>query len=179
MFNKFEIIGIGVSILSMATALFLINIETNSFSMTQTNDTNNEKTGAVYVPNEENQQAALRNAIIDSAGANGKLEKLIIDDVRIGTGDEVVNGDTVTVHYVGTLQNGQEFDNSNKRGQPFTFTVGAGQVIKGWEEGVLGMKTGGTRILVIPSDMAYGDRGIGPIPGGASLVFSIELLAIE
>ena len=89
------------------------------------------------------------------------------------------NGDTVSVHYVGTLQNGTEFDNSNKRGAPFEFTVGGGQVIKGWDEGLVGMRVGGQRILVIPSDMAYGEKGIGPIPGGATLVFSIELIAIK
>jgi peptidylprolyl isomerase len=83
------------------------------------------------------------------------------------------------VHYVGTLQNGTEFDNSKKRGQPFEFTVGAGQVIKGWDQGLVGMKVGGQRILVIPPDMAYGERGVGPIPGNATLVFSIELIDVK
>lgn len=85
----------------------------------------------------------------------------------------------MTVHYIGTLQNGQEFDNSNKRGEPFTFTVGEGRVIKGWEEGIVGMKVGGKRILVIPAAMGYGQKGYGPIPPGANLVFAIDLLEIK
>ncbi|MCA9355820.1 FKBP-type peptidyl-prolyl cis-trans isomerase [Candidatus Kaiserbacteria bacterium] len=104
---------------------------------------------------------------------------MVIDDVKLGVGDEVKKGDTVSVHYVGTLQNGQEFDNSKKRGDPFEFIVGKGMVIEGWDKGLVGMKVGGQRILIIPSDMAYGDNGVGPIPGGATLVFSIELLAIK
>ncbi len=179
MFNKFEMFGIAASILSMALALYLLNLEGNQLMAQANNNSQDTQAGAVYVADEANQQAALKSAIMDAAGPSGKLEKLIIDDVRVGSGDEVKKGDVVSVHYVGKLQNGQEFDNSQKRGEPFTFEVGAGNVIQGWEEGLLGMKVGGTRILVIPSDMAYGDAGIGPIPGGASLVFSIELMAIQ
>ncbi|MCA9366636.1 FKBP-type peptidyl-prolyl cis-trans isomerase [Candidatus Kaiserbacteria bacterium] len=103
-----------------------------------------------------------------------------IDDVTIGTGPAVENGDTVAVHYVGTLQDGTEFDSSVKRGTPFEFTVGAGQVIQGWEEGVVGMQVGGKRVLVIPPAMAYGEVGFPPvIPPSATLVFTIELLAIN
>ena len=108
-----------------------------------------------------------------------KLKKIVIDDIKIGTGNEVVVGSKVSVHYIGTLQSGQEFDNSNKRGTPFTFTVGEGKVIKGWEEGLLGMKAGGQRILVIPPELAYGDSGIGPIPPKATLVFAIDLILVE
>ncbi|MCA9358758.1 FKBP-type peptidyl-prolyl cis-trans isomerase [Candidatus Kaiserbacteria bacterium] len=104
---------------------------------------------------------------------------MVIDDVKVGSGDEVKAGDTVSVHYAGTLKGGKEFDNSKKRGAPFEFTVGEGRVIKGWEEGLIGMKVGGERILVIPPEKAYGEQGIGPIPGNATLVFSIELLEIK
>ena len=83
------------------------------------------------------------------------------------------------VHYSGRLENGQEFDNSQKRGAPLEFTVGAGQVIAGWEQGLLGMKVGGERVLNIPPELAYGEQGIGPIPGGATLTFTIELLEIK
>jgi peptidylprolyl isomerase len=83
------------------------------------------------------------------------------------------------VHYIGTLKDGTEFDNSHKRGDAFEFVVGEGMVIKGWEEGVLGMKKGGQRLLVIPSDMAYGANAIGPIPANSTLIFSIELLEIK
>ncbi|MCA9360386.1 FKBP-type peptidyl-prolyl cis-trans isomerase [Candidatus Kaiserbacteria bacterium] len=104
---------------------------------------------------------------------------MVIDDIKLGTGEEVKENDLVVVHYVGTLQNGEEFDNSHKRGAPFEFRVGKGMVIEGWEEGLIGMKVGGERVLVIPPDMAYGEQGIGPIPGNATLVFVIELMEIK
>jgi FKBP-type peptidyl-prolyl cis-trans isomerase len=85
----------------------------------------------------------------------------------------------VSVHYIGTLQDGTEFDNSKKRGAPFEFKVGEGRVIAGWEEGLVGMQVGGQRVLVIPPEKAYGSNGVGPIPGNATLVFSIELLEIK
>jgi FKBP-type peptidyl-prolyl cis-trans isomerase len=105
--------------------------------------------------------------------------KLVIDDIVIGTGEEVKEGDTVSVHYIGTLPDGTEFDNSNKRGEPFEFTVGEGRVIKGWEDGLVGMKVGGQRILVIPPELAYGSQAMGPIPANSTLVFAIELLEIK
>ncbi len=103
-----------------------------------------------------------------------------VKDISVGTGPAVKSGDTVTVHYVGTLTDGKEFDSSRKHGQPFTFEVGKGRVIKGWEQGLVGMKVGGRRKLTIPSDLAYGDRGMsGAIPPKATLVFDIELLSIK
>lgn len=177
MFNKFELLGIGASILSMALALYLINIETSSLTI---NDSNSQLASAVVtVGNEGDNNTELRNALLKGTNQNGTVEKLIIDDVVIGGGVEAKTGDTVSVHYIGTLPNGQEFDNSNKRGEPFEFTLGEGRVIKGWEDGVVGMKVGGKRILVIPSELAYGDQGYGPIPGKATLVFSIELLEVK
>jgi len=181
MFNKFELIGVAGSIVAMAVALYLIKLETSFFTFAENGNQNAQtiSSGVVFVGEGDDQAAELRDAIVTAAGPNGTLQNLIIDDVRIGTGDEVAVGDTVTVHYIGTLQNGQEFDNSNKRGEPFTFTVGAGKVIKGWEEGIVGMKTGGERILVIPAALGYGTAGYGPIPGGANLVFAIELVSIK
>ncbi|XP_063801025.1 peptidyl-prolyl cis-trans isomerase FKBP2 [Pseudophryne corroboree] len=89
-------------------------------------------------------------------------------------------GDTLTMHYTGKLEDGTEFDSSIPRNQPFTFTLGAGQVIKGWDQGLLGMCEGEKRKLVIPSELGYGDRGAHPkIPGGATLVFEVELITIE
>ena len=103
-----------------------------------------------------------------------------IKDVAVGTGRAVKAGDKVKVHYVGTLTDGTEFDQSRKRGQPFSFEVGKGVVIKGWDQGLVGMKVGGKRKLTIPSDLAYGDRGVpGTIPPKSTLLFDIELLAIE
>lgn len=176
MFNKFELFGIGASILSMAVALYLINLETSVLAKVEPS---NQLTQVVTVGSNEDKKADLRNALLEGSNQKGNVDKLIIDDVVIGGGTEAKIGDTVSVHYVGTLPNGQEFDNSNKRGEPFAFTLGEGRVIKGWEDGVVGMKVGGQRILVIPSDLAYGDAGYGPIPGKATLVFSIELLGIN
>ena len=99
--------------------------------------------------------------------------------MRIGSGLEVKKGDVLTVHYVGTTQDGVKFDSSYDRGTPFIFTVGKGEVIAGWEEGLVGMRVGGQRILVIPSDMAYGNRQVGPIPPNSPLVFAVELLTIK
>ncbi len=105
---------------------------------------------------------------------------LEMEDLKEGTGAAVETGDTVEVNYVGTLEDGTKFDSSKDHGKTFTFTVGRGEVIQGWDEGLLGMKEGGTRKLIIPSDMAYGDQGIpGVIPGGATLIFEVELVSIQ
>lgn len=102
-----------------------------------------------------------------------------IDQV-VGTGDLAVAGQTATVHYTGWLTNGQKFDSSVDRGQPFSFPLGAGRVIKGWDEGVQGMKVGGKRKLTIPSDLGYGARGAGGvIPPNATLIFDVELLGVR
>lgn len=105
---------------------------------------------------------------------------LKVYDKKIGSGAEAKSGKTVTVHYVGNLQaNGEKFDSSRDRGNPFSFRLGAGQVIPGWEEGIQGMKVGGIRNLIIPSQLAYGPRGVGPIPGNATLAFEVELLEVS
>ena len=96
-----------------------------------------------------------------------------------GTGAQPVAGQTVVVHYTGTLTDGNKFDSSRDRNQPFSFKIGAGQVIQGWDEGLATMKIGGRRKLVIPAKLGYGDRGAGGvIPGGATLIFDVELLKI-
>ena len=104
---------------------------------------------------------------------------LKIVETTIGTGAEAVTGSAVQVHYDGRLENGKEFDSSRKRGQPFQFRLGAGMVIKGWDEGIAGMKEGGKRQLVIPPELGYGKRGAGGvIPPNATLVFDVELLRV-
>jgi FKBP-type peptidyl-prolyl cis-trans isomerase len=105
---------------------------------------------------------------------------LRITDVVVGTGAEASPGDTVIVHYRGTLEDGSQFDASYDRGTPFSFPLGAGRVIKGWDEGVQGMQVGGKRKLVIPPDLGYGSRGAGGvIPPNATLIFDVELLEVK
>lgn len=105
--------------------------------------------------------------------------QLVIEDIKVGTGTEARAGGNVTVHYVGTLTDGKKFDSSRDRGEGFSFRLGAGQVIKGWDQGVAGMKIGGLRKLTIPSHLAYGDRGFpGAIPPRATLIFEVELLSV-
>ncbi|WP_434048188.1 MULTISPECIES: FKBP-type peptidyl-prolyl cis-trans isomerase [Sorangium] len=107
-------------------------------------------------------------------------EGLGIEDVKEGTGAEAKHGQLVTVHYVGTLTNGSKFDSSRDRNQGFSFKLGAGQVIKGWEQGVAGMKIGGVRKLTIPPDLGYGARGFPPvIPPNSTLLFEVELLSVK
>ena len=103
---------------------------------------------------------------------------LVSQDLVVGTGATAATGDTVTVNYVGTLTNGTKFDSSYDRGQPFTFRLGAGQVIAGWDQGVVGMRVGGKRRLTIPPSLGYGGQANGPIPANSTLIFEIELLSI-
>jgi len=112
---------------------------------------------------------------------NSKEQELQIEILKQGTGEEVKSGDNIAVHYTGTLEDGTKFDSSLDRGKPFVFTLGIGQVIKGWDMGVLGMKVGEKRKLVIPPEFGYGEAGTpgGPIPPNATLIFEVELLSIN
>jgi FKBP-type peptidyl-prolyl cis-trans isomerase len=102
------------------------------------------------------------------------------EDLVVGQGAEAKKGSSVSVHYTGWLTNGTKFDSSVDRGEPFDFELGAGEVIRGWDEGIVGMKVGGKRKLTIPANMAYGDRGFGKvIPPGSTLVFDVELLDVR
>jgi len=105
---------------------------------------------------------------------------LKIEDLKVGTDAAAVAGKSVTVHYTGWLTDGTKFDSSKDRGQPFTFQLGAGQVIRGWDQGVAGMKVGGVRKLTIPASLGYGANGAGGvIPPNATLVFEVELLGVN
>ena len=107
-------------------------------------------------------------------------KKLVEKELIEGTGKEAKSGDSVTVQYVGVLyKNGEEFDASWNRGEPFTFHLGAGEVIAGWDQGVEGMKEGGRRELIIPPELGYGSTAAGPIPANSTLVFVIDLLKVE
>ena len=119
----------------------------------------------------------------EQSGAEGKeittSSGLQYIDLKVGTGAAAQAGQTVSVHYTGWLENGKKFDSSVDRGQPFSFPLGAGRVIKGWDEGVQGMRVGGKRKLMIPSSLGYGARGAGGvIPPNAALIFEVELLGV-
>jgi peptidylprolyl isomerase/FKBP-type peptidyl-prolyl cis-trans isomerase FkpA len=118
-----------------------------------------------------------------SASPKMNTDKLIIQDEVVGTGVEAVSGKSVTVNYTGTLTNGTVFDSNTdpKFGhvEPFTFNLGAGQVIQGWDQGVAGMKIGGKRKLTIPPSLGYGSQDQGPIPANSTLIFEVELLKVE
>ncbi len=108
-----------------------------------------------------------------------EVTELLVEDLVVGTGAEAIPGKKVTVNYKGLLTNGIVFDSSYKRNQPFSFTLGIGQVIKGWDQGVAGMKVGGKRKLTIPPDLGYGSRDMGTIPPNSTLIFEVELLEVK
>lgn len=140
------------------------------------------QTGAMGAAGGEESVQGTRSPEQEEAIAMG----LIIDDKNIGEGAEATPGDSVSVHYTGWLYDesqpdnkGAKFDSSRDRGDAFVFPLGGGRVIKGWDVGVAGMKVGGNRTLTIPPEMAYGDRNIGPIPAGSTLIFDVELLGVN
>jgi len=135
--------------------------------------------GIRYTERLEGRRAAEADAEREVERENQRkiMESLKIEDVRAGTGAEAKNGDMLTVHYEGKLDDGTVFDSSYGR-EPFTLTLGRGDVIRGWELGLLGMKAGGKRQLTIPPELGYGPNGYGPIPPNAALHFTVELLKI-
>ena len=109
-----------------------------------------------------------------------KKQDLVIEDLSVGKGTAVKDGDTVVMHYTGWLEDGSKFDSSHDRNEAFETPIGVGYVIKGWDQGVVGMKVGGKRKLTIPHELGYGKYGIDPvIPGFATLIFEVELLQIK
>ena len=128
-------------------------------------------------PDTQPAASAPQAAAVGSASAATELK---IEEQKAGTGAEAVAGKEVSVHYTGWLTDGKKFDSSLDRGQPFKFQLGAGQVIQGWDKGVIGMKVGGKRKLTIPPSLGYGERGAGGvIPPNSTLVFEVELLGVN
>lgn len=116
----------------------------------------------------------------ESMDYRGDINELKIEDIKVGSGTEVKAGDTVLVHYTGQTIDGKVFDSSKTRGEPIAFPIGVGQVIQGWDQGLIGMKEGGVRKLSIPPEMGYGARGAGAaIPPNASLLFEVELIQVN
>jgi len=130
--------------------------------------------GAMYFSNQSEQVA-----IQESESQVQEVKQLMQEDLTVGTGAEAKSGDMVSVHYVGTLVDGTKFDSSRDRGEPFEFKLGAGEVIKGWDQGVAGMKVGGKRKLTIMPELGYGARAVGKIPANSTLVFEVELLGVK
>ncbi len=121
-------------------------------------------------------------SIFSGSDSNTSLlqkQEVLVQDVVVGAGDVAVAGDRVTVHYTVRFVVGTSFDSSVDRGEPFQFILGVGQVIKGWDDGIAGMKVGGKRILSVPPEFGYGANDYGPIPGGSTLIFEVELLKID
>ena len=121
----------------------------------------------------------VKNKLSTSSAESGGVTSLQVEELEVGEGAEAVLGSKVGVHYTGWLVDGTEFDSSRHRGPPLFFSLGAGQVIRGWEQGVLGMKVGGKRKLTIPPRLAYGKRGAGEIPPNATLIFEVELVRVS
>lgn len=115
----------------------------------------------------------------DNQNAQTPQTGVVIEDIVVGKGLQAEVGDTLTVHYVGTLSDGKVFDSSFDRNTPFDFLLGEGQVIRGWDEGFLGMKVGGKRVLTIFPDYGYGAQGVGTIPPNSVLIFEVELLDVK
>ena len=134
-----------------------------------------------YLLNEILKQEEVEQVVEESEEEEVAQEDLAIEILEEGTGEEAQNGDSLKVHYTGMLEDGTKFDSSLDRGDPFVFTLGAGQVIQGWDLGLLGAKVGDKRKLTIPADLGYGETGAagGKIPPGATLIFEIEVLEIN
>lgn len=127
-----------------------------------------------YPPAEEEKLQIEENAL-----TNMEIETLQTEILQEGEGEGAKNGDTVTVHYTGLLTDGTKFDSSLDRGEPFSFTLGAGRVIVGWDQGIVGMKIGEKRKLIIPPSFGYGETAVGSIPANSTLIFEVELLEIN
>lgn len=124
------------------------------------------------------QGVAAAQELLNDISKTGSVSSLKVIDTVEGTGAVAKSGDSITVNYIGVLPDGTVFDASQNHGQSFTFTLGAGAVIKGWDQGLVGMKVGGTRLLAIPPEMAYGAQAIGAIPANSSLIFQVELVSV-
>lgn len=155
--------------------IFLLSNQKNLTSDINVNPTPYPTTSAIIsTPMPQASVGANMNNIITTESG------LKIQDLVVGNGNQVKSGDTVAVHYIGTLESGTKFDSSYDRSTPFITPIGVGQVIKGWDEGIVGMKVGGKRKLIIPPSLGYGEQGAGSaIPPNSTLVFEVELLEVK
>ncbi|HKB88470.1 MAG TPA: FKBP-type peptidyl-prolyl cis-trans isomerase [Patescibacteria group bacterium] len=177
MSKQYLFVTVFLAVLVIAGGFFIykipnpVNSEPSQDSLTSANITGSDTNtlGAEVTPAPES-----------AISAKQKMDdKLIIQDEVVGTGAEAVAGKNITVNYVGTLLDGTKFDSSYDRNQPFSFDLGAGQVIQGWDQGFNGMKVGGKRKLTIPPSLGYGSMDQGPIPANSTLIFEVELLSVK
>ncbi len=161
------------AIIAIVVAVVLVGI-----FVAISNSNKNESSGLDKVLNSSS--SVIQNNQSSTTNQMDNATELKIEDTKVGTGAEAKTGDKVAVHYKGMLTNGTVFDESYKRGEPIVITLGAGQVIEGWEKGIPGMKVGGKRTLTIPPAMGYGAGGYPPvIPGNATLIFEVELVSVN
>lgn len=177
--NKYLIVTILLLLLAVGGGVFVVSknssqpSSTNSPTTNLTNTTRQVSTPSATVVATPTPEAS------SSASVTTMENGLKIDDEVVGSGPEAVPGKKVTVNYMGTLTDGTKFDSSYDRGTPFSFNLGAGEVIAGWDQGVSGMKVGGKRRLTIPPSLGYGAQSVGAIPPNSTLVFEVELLKVE
>lgn len=124
-------------------------------------------------------EMAEKTTTVKTTDTTPPTTELKIEDITIGDGKEVKSGDTVVIHYSGTLADGTKFDSSYDRGEPYETPIGTGAVIQGWDQGVVGMKVGGKRKLTIPPHLGYGDQAMGTIPPNSTLIFDVELIDVK
>ena len=174
-------IGIGWAV-AFVMVIFFFLTKTDTITPTQNTALKQEvTTNNIDTSTTTNTSTSTNNINTNKNMTQTTKSGLIIEDQTVGTGEEAKSGDNVTVQYVGALTNGKVFDASKNHGNDgFTFALGAGQVIKGWDEGVAGMKVGGKRKLTIPSDLAYGNQAVGGdlIPANSTLIFEVELVSV-
>jgi FKBP-type peptidyl-prolyl cis-trans isomerase len=163
-----EWIAVSVSLAVIAGFFLLSDSIRSTFFGISSNESSSATASLSFEAAEEN-----------TTDADRSLPDFGVKDLKVGSGETARPGELVTVHYTGRFPDGRTFDSSLTRGEPFQFVLGAGQVIEGWEKGVVGMKVGGQRLLVIPPELGYGDRQVGIIPPNSTLIFEIELLGVE
>ena len=178
-------VGIVILIVIFGLGFLFIQQQTNQKNPLENNQTPNfnpPKSTPTPQPTIQATPSPTQNPVQNSSQSGNMVtmpDGLKVQDISVGTGAQAKSGDTVAVNYLGTLENRTKFDSSYDRNQPFITQIGVGQVIKGWDEGIPGMRVGGKRKLIIPSELGYGAQGAGPIPPNSTLIFEVELLSIK
>jgi FKBP-type peptidyl-prolyl cis-trans isomerase len=174
--EKKYLLALIILVVVIGIIVYSLNLKDNKMTenTNQNQQNQEEQTPEEQIQENQNQEQPQQQATIFD------IQGMTVEVLKEGSGEPAKTGDTVSVHYVGTLENGTKFDSSVDRGEQFPFTLGENRVIQGWELGVLGMKVGEKRKLTIPADLAYGDRAVGNlIPANATLVFEVELFGIN